>query len=225
MSRLSNCNTCKHKQHPDGGWCYMFRDQPNGVCAKHTPPAQDDESGCRCEPSDWFPPADYDGDGSVAGLARRAAKSRPAQQIGTIGHISEGKTTLTAAVAPFLKDQMAAQQEPTPEELVMAELLDTEVETYRRFKAWEKAQQEPVIRYDALHEYARVNGLDYNELCRVTRSAYTNHQAREWVWLTDEEIRKICDENFILLGDFAVDFIEAIEAKLKEKNLGIGEIK
>jgi len=41
---------------------------------------------------------------------------------------------------------------------------------------------------------------------------------REWQGLTDEEIRQICDENFIMLGAYAVDLIESIEAKLKEKN-------
>lgn len=35
---------------------------------------RDDENYCRCEPSDYVRPADYDGDGSVDGLARRAAK-------------------------------------------------------------------------------------------------------------------------------------------------------
>lgn len=32
----NNCAGCKHKQHPDGGWCYMFRDEPTDVCMKHT---------------------------------------------------------------------------------------------------------------------------------------------------------------------------------------------
>lgn len=40
----------------------------------------------------------------------------------------------------------------------------------------------------------------------------------KWQGLTDDEIRQICDENFIMLGDYAVDFIESIQAKLKEKN-------
>ena len=40
----------------------------------------------------------------------------------------------------------------------------------------------------------------------------------EWVGLTDEEIGSICNENYIMLGAYAVDFMKAIEAKLKEKN-------
>jgi hypothetical protein len=41
---------------------------------------------------------------------------------------------------------------------------------------------------------------------------------REWVGLTDDEIRSICNESYVMLGAYAVDFIKAIEAKLKEKN-------
>ena len=41
---------------------------------------------------------------------------------------------------------------------------------------------------------------------------------REWVGLTDEEIKPLCDENYIIYGAYAVDFIQSIEAKLKEKN-------
>lgn len=43
MSRLptfqvsvNNCATCDYKKHPDGGHCYMFRTEPEGVCMKHT---------------------------------------------------------------------------------------------------------------------------------------------------------------------------------------------
>ena len=36
MTTSSNCSTCAHKQHPQGGWCYMFRREPEGVCARHT---------------------------------------------------------------------------------------------------------------------------------------------------------------------------------------------
>ena len=35
------CGKCKHKANPDGGWCYMFREQPAELCAqfKLTPAA------------------------------------------------------------------------------------------------------------------------------------------------------------------------------------------
>jgi hypothetical protein len=41
---------------------------------------------------------------------------------------------------------------------------------------------------------------------------------RQWVGLTDEEIKPLCDENYIIYGAYTVDFIQSIEAKLKEKN-------
>ena len=32
----NNCATCRHKQNPDGGHCYMFRFEPAEMCAQHT---------------------------------------------------------------------------------------------------------------------------------------------------------------------------------------------
>jgi hypothetical protein len=43
---------------------------------------------------------------------------------------------------------------------------------------------------------------------------------KQWVGLTDEELKPLCDENHIMFGAYTVDFIQAIEAKLKEKNHG-----
>lgn len=34
--RSNGCDTCDHKQHPDGGHCYMFREAPAPCCALHT---------------------------------------------------------------------------------------------------------------------------------------------------------------------------------------------
>ena len=36
MTNPNNCEACKHKDYPDGGWCYMFRLEPTRVCAQHT---------------------------------------------------------------------------------------------------------------------------------------------------------------------------------------------
>ena len=36
MSNPNNCAACDHKGDPQGGWCYMFRDEPMATCAKHT---------------------------------------------------------------------------------------------------------------------------------------------------------------------------------------------
>jgi hypothetical protein len=32
----NNCKTCDHKRNPEGGWCYMFREEPTDVCMQHT---------------------------------------------------------------------------------------------------------------------------------------------------------------------------------------------
>jgi RecJ-like exonuclease len=59
------------------------------------------------------------------------------------------------------------------------------------------------------------------DTCNTTGKATTPPTAqREWVGLTDEEIKPLCDENHIIYGAYTVDFIQAIEAKLKEKNSG-----
>lgn len=36
MSNPNNCAGCDHKKYPDGGWCYMFRSEPDRVCLCHT---------------------------------------------------------------------------------------------------------------------------------------------------------------------------------------------
>jgi hypothetical protein len=36
MSNPNNCAACDHKRHPDGGWCYMFRNEPAEPCMQHT---------------------------------------------------------------------------------------------------------------------------------------------------------------------------------------------
>lgn len=32
----SNCATCDHKRERVDGWCYMFREPPEGRCYQHT---------------------------------------------------------------------------------------------------------------------------------------------------------------------------------------------
>ena len=49
----------------------------------------------------------------------------------------------------------------------------------------------------------------------------TMHQALaqpEWVGLTDEDLKPLCDEWRIMYGGYVDDFAKVIEAKLKEKN-------
>ena len=43
-------------------------------------------------------------------------------------------------------------------------------------------------------------------------------QKREWVGLTDDELKALCDEWQIIYGGYVRPFAETIEAKLKEKN-------
>lgn len=47
MLNPNNCSTCKHKKHPDGGWCYMFRDEPSQVCMQHSGRTESTESVVR----------------------------------------------------------------------------------------------------------------------------------------------------------------------------------
>ena len=36
LKNPNNCEICDHKKRPDGGWCYMFRNEPEDVCHIHT---------------------------------------------------------------------------------------------------------------------------------------------------------------------------------------------
>ena len=47
---------------------------------------------------------------------------------------------------------------------------------------------------------------------------YTAPPKHEWVGLTDEELKSLCDEWRIMYGEYVRPFAETIEAKLKEKN-------
>ena len=49
-------------------------------------------------------------------------------------------------------------------------------------------------------------------------SLYTAPQKREWVGLTDDELKALCHEWQIIYGGYVRPFAETIEAKLKEKN-------
>jgi len=36
VTNPNNCQTCEHIKNPDGGHCYMFKDEPKDVCMVHT---------------------------------------------------------------------------------------------------------------------------------------------------------------------------------------------
>ena len=86
-------------------------------------------------------------------------------------------------------------------------------------QAVEQAEkQEPVCPY--CHDSHTLGAVYYDQNCVgcVKRMTATPQPQREWVGLTDEEIKPLCDENHIIYGAYTVDFIQSIEAKLKEKN-------
>ena len=76
-------------------------------------------------------------------------------------------------------------------------------------------EQEPVawVYNGILHEF------DPSEFAtsEVT-PLYIAPPKREWVGLTDDELKSLCDEWQIIYGGYVRPFAETIEAKLKEKN-------
>jgi len=84
----------------------------------------------------------------------------------------------------------------------------------------EEEKQEPVACHTCKglgRIYMGCGSWIHCDTCNTTGKA-TTPPKREWVGLTDEEIKPLCDENHIIYGAYTVDFIQAIEAKLKEKN-------
>ena len=71
------------------------------------------------------------------------------------------------------------------------------------------------------------DGLIYDVICpaehereegEYTIPLYTH--PKEWVGLTEEDLKPICDEWRIVYGTWTHDFAREIETKLKEKNHG-----
>ena len=101
-------------------------------------------------------------------------------------------------------------------------------------QAIEQAEKQEPITYDKTEMNCFVQELYDRKMQEGKRGHYETmfhcvHQAikrlyttpqpqREWVGLTDGELKPLCDENHIIYGAYAVDFIQSIEAKLKEKN-------
>jgi len=56
---------------------------------------------------------------------------------------------------------------------------------------------------------------EWKETIQALRQAL---EQSEWVGLTDEEIKSICNEWKIMYGGYVDNFAKFIEAKLKEKN-------
>ena len=88
-------------------------------------------------------------------------------------------------------------------------------ESHALRQALAQPEQEPVawVYNGILHEF------DPSEFAtsEVT-PLYTAPPKREWVGLTDDELKSLCDEWQIIYGGYVRPFAETIEAKLKEKN-------
>jgi len=66
----------------------------------------------------------------------------------------------------------------------------------------------------ALENSWRKRQIEQSELC----SNYGGFCKKEWVGLTEEDLKPICDEWRIVYGAWVHDFAKDIEAKLKERN-------
>ena len=70
---------------------------------------------------------------------------------------------------------------------------------------------------EALRQALAQPEQDPVDLARVGEVGVWGYE-REWVGLTDEDLKPLCDEWKIIFGGYVNDFAKAIEAKLKEKN-------
>ena len=77
-------------------------------------------------------------------------------------------------------------------------------------------EQEPVACIGTTGELMWLNKpkVIYNK----PQPLYAAPPKREWVGLTDDELKPLCDEWQIIYGGYVRPFAETIEAKLKEKN-------
>jgi hypothetical protein len=67
-------------------------------------------------------------------------------------------------------------------------------------------------------EWAKLTSWHTPTIVNLPKIPLYTAPPKQWVGLTDEELKPLCDENHIMFGAYTVDFIQAIEAKLKEKN-------
>ena len=92
-------------------------------------------------------------------------------------------------------------------------------------QALAQPEQEPVAWSDVVSN----GGLDPRNAFDTASPCQTGSQCiggkcpecgREWVGLTDEDLKPLCDEWKIMYGGYVDAFAKTIEAKLKEKNGG-----
>jgi hypothetical protein len=86
-------------------------------------------------------------------------------------------------------------------------------------QALAQPEQEPVgyVTIENISSWAQVPSIKWFK--KPTEGPlYTAPPKREWVGLTDDDLKPLCDEWRIMYGGYVNDFAKAIEAKLKEKN-------
>jgi len=80
--------------------------------------------------------------------------------------------------------------------------------------------------FNAGHDNLYLNKDDVNQLLKgqmlkeSSLIVQMENPEREWVGLTEEDLKPICDEWRIVYGAWMDDFARDIEAKLKDKNNG-----
>ena len=127
------------------------------------------------------------------------------------------------ADAAFKVDAMPLYALPPKDATKIVEEYDPDSRTISAYLVHDNVKVEPVAwmvyTLDGQSVCVTDNPADFTDQHRAF-PLYTSPPKLEWVGLTDEEMEQICDENYIMLGAYAADFIRAIEAKLKEKNHG-----
>ena len=86
-------------------------------------------------------------------------------------------------------------------------------------QALAQPEQEPVgyVTIENISSWAKVPSIKWFK--KPTEGPlYTAPPKREWVGLTDEDLKPLCNQWKIMYGGYVDDFARAIEAKLKEKN-------
>jgi hypothetical protein len=94
---------------------------------------------------------------------------------------------------------------------VKAELDEVLIPILRQALA--ESEQKPLVWMNKYGHVASFQNEEYKD------PLYTAPPKREWVGLTDEEIKSICNEWKIMYGGYVDNFAKFIEAKLKEKNI------
>jgi hypothetical protein len=117
-SNPNNCAACDHKRNPDGGWCYMFRDEPKEVCMRHT--ARNLSPELKTVLVESIRDSAELVRGGIAGEAVDVPLPEPLAQEWDYDHSGEGRNFLTG---DFTAEQMLAHREAYAQAVLAAELM------------------------------------------------------------------------------------------------------